>query len=455
MVDTTVCPVVYLSGRKIPIETVPEEDLMKGGKSRNLFQKARKHIPGGVNSPVRAFLSVGGTPLFISRGKGSKVYDEDGNTFIDYVCSWGPMILGHAPSSVIDALRKAAGRGTSFGAPTRLETELAMMIKKRFPSMDMVRLVSSGTEADMSAIRLARGFTGRDRIIKFEGCYHGHADSLLVKAGSGATTLGVPDSPGVPKGLARETLTATFNNISSVNRLIESNRGKVACLIVEPIPGNMGVILPKKGFLEELRRITAKEKIVLIFDEVISGFRVAPGGAQELYGVTPDLTILGKIIGGGLPVGAFGGKKEIMECLSPSGPVYQAGTLSGNPLAVTAGIATLTLLGNRKIYRELEKKASHLISSLSEIAKQAGVKTVINRAGSMFTTFFTEEDRVTDYGSAKKSDVKTYGRFFHGMLEEGIYFAPSQFEAGFVSAAHSDRDIDRTIRGAKKVFKTL
>ncbi len=428
---------------------------MKRGKSRTLFQVARKHIPGGVNSPVRAFRSVGGTPLFISRGKGSKVYDEDGNSFIDFVCSWGPMILGHAPFPVIDAVRKAAGRGTSFGAPTRLETELAIMIKKNFPSMDMVRMVSSGTEADMSAIRLARGFTGRDRIIKFEGCYHGHADSLLVKAGSGATTLGVPDSPGVPKGLAKNTLTATFNDIASVKKVIDANRGKVACLIVEPIPGNMGVILPKKGFLESLRRITAKEKIVLIFDEVISGFRVAPGGAQELYGITPDLTILGKIIGGGLPVGAFGGKKEIMECLSPTGPVYQAGTLSGNPLAVTAGIATLTLLRDRRIYRDLEKRAAYLVSSLEEIAKISGVKAVINRVGSMFTTFFTEEEAVFDYESAKKSHVETYGRFFHGMLEEGVYLAPSQFEAGFVSAAHSDRDIDRTIQAARKVLKTL
>ncbi len=428
---------------------------MKTARSKKLFSIAKNHIPGGVNSPVRAFKSVGGTPLFISRAKGSRVYDEDGNVFIDYVGSWGPMILGHAPSPVIREIRRAAGRGTSFGAPTNLETELARLIKKRFPSMERLRLVSSGTEADMSAIRLARGYTGRDRIIKFEGCYHGHADSLLVKAGSGATTLGVPDSPGVPKSLARETLNARFNDIESVKLLVKKNRGKVACLIVEPIPGNMGVILPRDGFLEEVRKITRKEGIVLIFDEVISGFRVAPGGAQELYGIKPDLTILGKIIGGGLPVGAFGGKREIMECISPEGPVYQAGTLSGNPLAVTAGITTLKLLGNRKIYRDLKRRATHLVSSLEDISKKEGVEAVINRVGSMFTTFFTGEREVFDYETAKKSNLKKYGLYFHGMLEEGIYFAPSQFEAGFVSSAHSDRDIEKTITAARKVMKKL
>ena len=428
---------------------------MKTARSKKLFSVAKNHIPGGVNSPVRAFKSVGGTPLFISRAKGSRVYDEDGNAFIDYVGSWGPMILGHAPSPVIREIRRVAGRGTSFGAPTNLETELARLIKKRFPSMERLRLVSSGTEADMSAIRLARGYTGRDRIIKFEGCYHGHADSLLVKAGSGATTLGVPDSPGVPKSLARETLNARFNDIESVKLLVKKNRGKVACLIVEPIPGNMGVILPRDGFLEEVRKITRKEGIVLIFDEVISGFRVAPGGAQELYGIKPDLTILGKIIGGGLPVGAFGGKREIMECISPEGPVYQAGTLSGNPLAVTAGITTLKLLGDRKIYRDLERRAAHLVSFLEDITKKEGVEALINRVGSMFTTFFTGEREVFDYETAKMSDLKKYGLYFHGMLEEGIYFAPSQFEAGFVSSAHSDRDIEKTITAARKIMKKL
>ncbi len=428
---------------------------MRTGKSRKLFQEAQKHIPGGVNSPVRAFKSVGGTPLFIARAKGSRVYDVDGNEFIDYVASWGPMILGHAPSQVVKTVSQVAKGGTSFGAPTAMEVELAKLIKKFFPSIERVRLVSSGTEAAMSAIRLARGFTGRDRIIKFEGCYHGHADSLLVKAGSGATTLGVPDSPGVPKGLARETLTAQYNNLESVKRLVKKNRGKIACIIVEPIPGNMGVIPPKPGFLEGLRELADEEEIVLIFDEVISGFRVAPGGAQELYGVRADLTVLGKIIGGGLPVGAFGGKKEIMEHISPTGPVYQAGTLSGNPLAVSAGIATLTALSDRKIYKALEDKTSYLVEELRKIAKRLGKSALINRVGSMFTTFFTNADEVFDYATAKTSDTKKYAKYFHGMLKEGVYFAPSQFEAAFVSTAHTGKDIEHTIKAAEKVLKKL
>ncbi|RMG60948.1 MAG: glutamate-1-semialdehyde-2,1-aminomutase [Deltaproteobacteria bacterium] len=428
---------------------------MKTARSRRLFREAQKHIPGGVNSPVRAFRSVGGTPLFITRAKGSKVYDADGNVFIDYVASWGPMILGHAPADVVREVAKAAKNGTSYGAPTELEVTLAKLIKSFFPSIEQVRLVSSGTEAAMSAIRLARGYTGRDRIIKFAGCYHGHADSLLVRAGSGATTLGVPDSPGVPKGLARETLTARYNDLDSVKRLVKANRGKIACIIVEPIPGNMGVILPRPGFLEGLREIADKEGIVLIFDEVISGFRVAPGGAQELFGIPADLTVLGKIIGGGLPVGAFGGKREIMEHISPTGPVYQAGTLSGNPLAVTAGIATLTRLKDRKLYRDLEEKTAALVEALRDLAGRYGVPSVINRVGSMFTAFFTDLKEVTDYDSARKSDTEKYARYFHGMLERGVYFAPSQFEAAFVSAAHTKKDIDATIRAAEEVLRRL
>jgi glutamate-1-semialdehyde 2,1-aminomutase len=431
------------------------EDEMKTGKSKKLFSQAKRHIPGGVNSPVRAFKSVGGTPLFVARAKGSKVYDEDGNEFIDYVGSWGPMILGHAPPAVIRQISERAKKGTSFGAPTSLEIDLAKLIKKFFPSMARVRLVSSGTEAAMSAIRLARGYTGRDRIIKFAGCYHGHGDSLLVKAGSGATTLGVPDSPGVPKGLARETLTARFNDLDSVKALIRANRGKVACLVIEPVPGNMGVIVPKPGFLQGLRKVTATEGIVLIFDEVMSGFRVAPGGAQQLYGVTPDLTVLGKIIGGGLPVGAFGGRKEIMDQISPTGPVYQAGTLSGNPLAVTAGLATLTALTKRGIYRDLEKKTSYLVEGLRGIATKLNRNIPINRVGSMFTAFFTGVKEVVDYDTARSCDTARYGRYFHGMLQEGVYLAPSQFEAAFLSAAHTYRDIDRTIRAAEKVMKKM
>jgi glutamate-1-semialdehyde 2,1-aminomutase len=428
---------------------------MKTRVSRRLFQEAGKHIPGGVNSPVRAFKSVGGSPLFITKAKGSKIYDEDGNVFIDYVGSWGPMILGHAPREVIKQVNETAKRGTSFGAPTKLEVELAKLIKKFFPSMDRVRLVSSGTEAAMSAIRLARGYTGRDRIIKFAGCYHGHGDSLLVKAGSGATTLGVPDSPGVPKGLAKETLTASYNDLGSVNKLIKANRGKIACVIIEPVPGNMGVIIPAPGFLEGLRKVTAREGIVLIFDEVMSGFRVAPGGAQQLYGIKPDLTVLGKIIGGGLPVGAFGGKKAIMDQISPTGPVYQAGTLSGNPIAVTAGLATLKALSNKKIYRELEDKTAYLARGLESVSSKQKKNIPVNRVGSMFTAFFTDLPAVYDYDTARSTDTKKYGRYFHAMLNEGVYLAPSQFEAAFVSAAHTYRDIDKTIRAAEKALKKI
>jgi len=425
---------------------------MKTTVSRKLFRDAQKVIPGGVNSPVRAFRSVGGTPLFIEKAKGATITDADGNRFIDHVASWGPMILGHAHPKVVSVIRKAAEKGTSYGAPTAGEVELARRIRKAFPSIEKVRLVSSGTEAAMSAVRLARGYTGRDKILKFEGCYHGHADSMLVKAGSGALTFGQPDSPGVPRDLAKHTLTATYNNLASVRRLLESNRGKVAAVLVEPIPGNMGVILPAPGFLAGLRTLTKKAGALLIFDEVISGFRVAFGGAQELYGIVPDLTVLGKIIGGGLPVGAFGGKREIMEALSPTGPVYQAGTLSGNPLAVAAGIAALSVLANKGTYRMLGEKADYLGEGLQEVFSKSGTPTWTNRVGSMWTTFF-RKGPVTDYASAKKSDTVAYARFFHGMLERGIYLAPSQFEAGFVSLAHTRRDLDRTIAAARNTLQ--
>ena len=427
---------------------------LKTTTSGKLFALAKTMIPGGVNSPVRAFRSVGGTPLFIERAKGATVRDVDGNTFIDYVGSWGPMILGHAHPKVVAAIRAAAGRGTSYGAPTPGEVGLAHLIRRAFPSIEKVRLVSSGTEAAMSAVRLARGYTGRDKIVKFEGGYHGHADAMLVKAGSGVLTFGQPDSPGVPKEVARHTLTAAFNDVDSVQRLLAKNKGQVAAVIVEPIPGNMGVVPPSPGFLEALRRLTKRYGVLLIFDEVISGFRVAFGGAQELFGVVPDLTVLGKIIGGGLPVGAFGGRREIMDALSPVGPVYQAGTLSGNPLAVAAGIAALTELSRKGAYRELNAKADYLAERLGEAFASSGVPTYTNRVGSMGTTFF-QEGPVTDYASAKKSDTKRYAKYFHGLLSRGVYVAPSQFEAGFVSLAHTRRDLDWTIAAAKAVLATL
>lgn len=423
-------------------------DRLTTKKSRKLFRAAMKIIPGGVNSPVRAFRSVGGTPLFIARAKGATVTDVDGNTFIDYVSSWGPMILGHADSKVVAAIRSALGKGTSYGAPTEGEVTLANLIRNAFPSMEKVRLVSSGTEAAMSAVRLARGFTGRDKIVKFEGCYHGHADSMLVKAGSGALTFGQPDSPGVPKDLARHTLTATFNDAASVRRLFEMNKGEIAAVIVEPVPGNMGVIPPAPGFLDSLRKLTRQDRALLIFDEVISGFRVAFGGAQELLGIDPDLTVLGKIIGGGLPVGAFGGRGDVMDALSPVGPVYQAGTLSGNPLAVAAGIACLTELAKKETYRRLGEKADYLAEGLYGVFEKSGVPTWTNRVGSMWTTFF-QQGPVVDYATAKRSDTAAYAKYFHRMLARGIYIAPSQFEAGFVSLAHSRKDLDRTIAAAK------
>ncbi|MFQ5779233.1 MAG: glutamate-1-semialdehyde 2,1-aminomutase [Nitrospiria bacterium] len=427
---------------------------MKRDKSAALFEEARKRIPGGVNSPVRAFKAVGGNPLFIKRAKGSKVVDVDGNRFIDYVLSWGPMIVGHAHPKVVDAVQRAAASGTSFGAPTRLEVTLATLVQQNFPLMERVRFVNSGTEATMSAIRLARGYTKRNKIIKFEGCYHGHADSLLVKAGSGATTLGIPDSPGVPPDLARDTITLPFNNLNAVQKTLEEVGNQIAGLIVEPVPGNMGTIVPENGYLPGLRELTRPFGIVLIFDEVMSGFRTAPGGAQERYGIRPDLTCLGKIIGGGLPVGAYGGKKEIMDQVAPVGPVYQAGTLSGNPLAMSAGIATLRLLQAPGVYEKLEARSAALEEGIADAAHKAKIPLQINRIGSQMTFFFTDR-KVKDYEGALQSDRDRFGRFFLALLEGGVYLPPSQFEALFLSTAHSASDIEKTIRAAYKAFKKV
>jgi glutamate-1-semialdehyde 2,1-aminomutase len=427
---------------------------MKTITSKKLFDAAQRLIPGGVNSPVRAFKAVGTVPRFITRAKGARIYDADGNAFIDYVMSWGPMILGHTAGPVIKAIARAAARGTSFGAPTALEVTLAQMIVEAIPSMERVRLVSSGTEAVMSAIRLARAYTGRDTILKFEGGYHGHADSLLVKAGSGVATLGIPDSPGVPADLAKHTLTGAYNDVGGVERILETHRGKLACVIVEPVAGNMGVVPPHGVFLERLRELTRHYGIVLIFDEVITGFRLSYGGAQLRYGVAPDLTCLGKIIGGGLPVGAYGGSHQIMKLIAPEGPVYQAGTLSGNPLAVTAGIETLKLLKRPGVYRQLEERGRLLSDGLLEAARDLGVGVTLNRVGSMMTMFFTPGP-VTDYSSATKSDTLAYARFFRAMLEEGIYLAPSQFEAAFLSTAHTSADIAKTVKAARTAFKKL
>lgn len=425
---------------------------MNFSTSKQLFMEAQLIIPGGVNSPVRAFKSVGTDPLFIKKAAGSRVVDVDGNEFIDYVGSWGPMILGHCHPAVVEGVKSSMENGSSFGAPTELEVRLARMIIDAVPSIEMVRMVSSGTEATMSAIRLARGYTGRDKIIKFSGCYHGHSDPLLVKAGSGAATFGVPDSLGVPGDFARHTLTASYNDLASVKKLIGENRGNIACIILEPIAGNMGTVLPREGFLEGLRGLCDEEGIVLIFDEVMTGFRVAYGGAQQLYRVTPDMTTLGKIIGGGLPVGAFGGRKEIMSLLSPSGGVYQAGTLSGNPLAMTAGIRTLELLQEKGFYSSLEEKSAFLGEGLARAAKKAGVPVFTTRVGSMFCMFFTRTE-VTDWETAAACDTVLFSRYFTGMLEQGIYLAPSQFETAFVSIAHTEEDLERTISAAGKALK--
>jgi glutamate-1-semialdehyde 2,1-aminomutase len=421
-------------------------------RSEELFREAVKYIPGGVNSPVRAFKSVGGNPLYIERAKGSRLYDVDGNEYIDYVCSWGPLILGHAHPAVTAAISAAAGKGTSYGANTEIEVSLARAITGIYPSIERVRLVNSGTEATMSAVRLARAFTGKDRIIKFDGCYHGHADSFLIKAGSGLLTFGAADSPGVTQGTAQDTLVARYNDIESVKRIITANRGRVAAVILEPVAGNVGVIPPREGFLRELRALTAEESIILIFDEVITGFRVSLGGAQELYGIKPDMTCLGKIIGGGLPVGAFGGRADIMGLLAPLGPVYQAGTLAGNPLAVSAGLETISLLKAPGVYAALEERSRALEEGFCANAKRLGASCRINRVGSMMCAFFTAEP-VTDADSARLSNTALFAKYFTRMMRNGIYIAPSQFEAGFVSLAHTADDIEKTIEAHFRCLK--
>lgn len=425
-----------------------------GAKSKALFAEARTLIPGGVNSPVRAGKAVGMDPPFIARAKGCHLWDVDHRRYIDYVCSWGPMILGHAHPKVVKALQERVPKGTSYGAPTQLEVKMAQVISEMVPSIEMVRMVNSGTEATMSAIRLARGYTGREKLIKFEGCYHGHADSLLVSAGSGVATLGIPGCPGVPADLAGHTLSLPFNDLAQVEEAMERFGRDVAAVIVEPIAGNMGVVLPQKGFLEGLREITSKHGALLIFDEVITGFRVSPGGAQELYGILPDLTCLGKIIGGGLPVGAYGGRQEIMSTMAPDGNIYQAGTLSGNPLAMAAGLATLKELRKGRVYKDLEEKGRRLFTGLKDAAASEGLDVAVNRAGSLGTLFFTQE-AVTDFATAKKSDTRLYASFYGEMLAQGIYLAPSAFEAWFLSLAHDERSIDRTIACAGKAFRRI
>lgn len=423
-------------------------------QSKALFTRAKQVIPGGVNSPVRAFKSVGGEPLFVQRAAGSSLFDVDGNVYIDYVGSWGPMILGHSHPRVVEAVYRAAADGASFGAPTAVEIELAEQVRDAYPNMEQVRMVSSGTEATMSAIRLARGYTGRNKILKFEGCYHGHADSLLVKAGSGAATLGVPTSPGVPADLARHTLTASFNDLEEVKSLVRTHGEDLAAIILEPVAGNMGCVAPRAGFLEGLRSICDQQGLLLIIDEVMTGFRLAYGGAQELYGVRGDLTCLGKIIGGGLPVGVFGGKRQIMEKLAPEGPIYQAGTLSGNPLAMSAGLATLKLLREPDFYRRLEENSAYLEQGLRAAAESSPQPVCLQRIGSMFCAYF-QTGPVHSFADAARSDTEAFGRFFRAMLNAGIHLAPSQFEAGFVSAAHSREDLDRTIAAARQAFAAI
>jgi glutamate-1-semialdehyde 2,1-aminomutase len=415
------------------------------------FAEAKRHIPGGVNSPVRSFRGVGGTPPFIAAARGSRLYDIDGHEYIDYVGSWGPMILGHAHPAVTEALREAIGRGTSYGAPTLLETQLAQLVKAAVPSMDLVRFVNSGTEATMSVLRLARAYTKRSKIVKFAGCYHGHHDSLLVKAGSGATTLGIPDSPGVPEGIAVTTLTAAYNDVAGLADIFHRHGEDIAAVIIEPVPGNMGLVLPRDGYLQAVRDLTAKYESLLIFDEVMSGFRVALGGAQAVYGITPDLTCLGKVIGGGLPVGAYGGRRDIMEHIAPAGPVYQAGTLSGNPLAMTAGIVTLTAIGAPSYYDALAEKTAVLCAGVQAQAEKFGFELQHHRIGSMFGLFFSAKP-VYDYDSAKQSDVGAFNAYFHAMLAQGVYLAPSQFEAAFMSSAHSDDDLAATIAASAAAF---
>jgi glutamate-1-semialdehyde 2,1-aminomutase len=423
-------------------------------RSESLFEAAQRVIPGGVNSPVRAFRGVGGTPFFVAKAEGARITDEDGRAYLDFLGSWGPLILGHAAPAVVAVLTETARKGTSYGAPTAQEVEMAERITRAVPSMEMVRLVSSGSEAAMSAIRLARGATGRDLIIKFDGCYHGHADSLLVKAGSGGATFGIPDSAGVPAALAALTLALPFNDLDAVRRAFETRKGEVAAVLVEPVAGNMGVVPPAPGFLAGLRDLCTRHGALLVFDEVITGFRVAHGGAQALYGVRADLTCLGKIIGGGLPVGAYGGSRELMGNVAPLGPVYQAGTLSGNPLAVAAGLATLRALEDTAVYERLERLGARFARGIVEAAAAAGIPVTVNRVGSMLTTFFTE-GAVTDYASAKRADTARYAQFFHGMLDRGVFLAPSQFEAAFVSLAHTEQDLDLAAQACRDSMRRL
>jgi glutamate-1-semialdehyde 2,1-aminomutase len=414
--------------------------------SEELFNKAKNYIPGGVNSPVRAFKSVGGNPIFIQKAKGAYLFDEDGNKYIDLINSWGPMILGHAFSPIQEAVSKAIENSFSFGAPTRKEVEMAELITSMVPTIEKVRMVNSGTEATMSAIRLARGFTGRDKIIKFEGCYHGHGDSFLIAAGSGAVTMGVPDSPGVTKGVANDTLTAPYNDLDAVKKLVDANKNQIAALILEPVVGNMGCVLPNEGFLEGLRKICKEDGILLIFDEVMTGFRLAKGGAAERFGIKPDLTTLGKIIGGGMPVGAYGGRKEIMDFVSPQGPVYQAGTLSGNPIAMSAGYAMLTYLNEHPdIYAKLESVGNQLVSGIKQSLDKLKMNYTINQIGSMYSLFFTDK-KVVDFETAKTSDTVSFGKYFHNMLQRGIYLAPSQYESLFLSVALTDSDIKNILQ---------
>ena len=427
---------------------------MQTTTSQTLFQNAQQVIPGGVNSPVRAFKSVGGQPFFIERGEGPYLIDADGNRYIDYVMSWGPLILGHAHPQVVEALQAAVARGTSYGAPTALETELAALVCELMPAAEMVRFVNSGTEATMSAIRLARAFTGRDKIIKFAGCYHGHGDMLLVKAGSGVATLGLPDSPGVPAGAAQDTLIAAYNDLESVKALFSANPGQIAAVIIEPVAGNMGVVPPAKGFLAGLRALTGQEGALLIFDEVMTGFRVALGGAQALYNISPDLTTLGKVIGGGLPVGAYAGRADIMQQVAPLGPMYQAGTLSGNPLAMTAGLETLKLLREPGIFETLVTRTERLARGIGAAAKDAGIPVYQTQVGTMFCTYFSDVP-VSSWDTASQADTRRYGQFFWAMLEQGVYLAPSQFEAGFMSLAHTDEVIEQTVGAARKAFAAL
>ena len=427
---------------------------MKTARSRKLYAEAQKVIPGGVNSPVRAFRAVGLEPLFVSKAKGSKVYDADGGAYIDYVSSWGPMILGHAHPQVRKAMSQVLSKGWSYGAATELEVRLAQKVSAAVPSMEMVRMVSSGTEAAMSALRVARSFTGRDKIIKFEGCYHGHADSFLVKAGSGAITFGIPDSAGVPASLAADTLVAPYNDLEAVQALFSQNPSQIACVVVEPIAGNMGIVLPREGFLKGLEKACRDHGALLIFDEVITGFRLIYGGVQKIFGITPDLTCLGKIIGGGMPVGAYGGRREVMEKIAPLGPIYQAGTLSGNPLAMTCGLETLDILRQKDVYKKLDLLARELCRGLEDLAREKGIPARINRSGSMFTLFFTG-DEVFDYSSAKKADAGKYAKYFQGMLQAGVWLPPSQFEACFVSLAHTARDIEGTLKAAASALDSI